>query len=92
VAELDEITVTVGQKYFSQATPLTGGITLGLRHFQEAKLPILIASGERKADIMRQALRGEVTEQVPASILQRVQHSLAVVDEAAAQLLNQIEG
>ena len=89
LAELDEITVTVGQKYFSQATPLTGGITLGLRHFQEAKLPILIASGERKAAIIQQALRGEVTEQVPASILQRLGHAIAVVDEAAAGALNQ---
>jgi glucosamine-6-phosphate deaminase len=89
VAELDELTVTVGQKYFTEATALSGGITLGLRHFAEAKLPVLIASGARKADIVGLALRGPVTEQVPASLLQRLGQAIVGLDQAAASRLNQ---
>jgi glucosamine-6-phosphate isomerase len=81
---LDEMTVAVGQKYFTEKTQMTHGITLGLQHLQEAWLPVLIASGSGKAAIVRQALEGEVTEQLPASIFQTLPHGLVLLDEAAA--------
>ncbi|MDQ4139859.1 MAG: glucosamine-6-phosphate deaminase [Bacteroidota bacterium] len=81
---LDEITKTVGQKYFKQQTELNEGITLGLKHFQEAHRPILLASGAKKAPILAQALDGEVTNQVPASILQTLPNALVFLDRAAA--------
>ncbi|QMU31616.1 glucosamine-6-phosphate deaminase [Adhaeribacter radiodurans] len=81
---LAEVTVTVGQKYFKQPTALTEGITLGLKHFQEARVPILIAAGAKKAAILAQALEGEVTNQVPASILQTLPNALVYLDWAAA--------
>jgi galactosamine-6-phosphate isomerase/glucosamine-6-phosphate deaminase len=84
VSELDEMTVTVGQKYFTQKTRLTKGITLGLQYLREARLPVLMASGEAKASVIRQALWGEVTEQLPASIFQTLEHSIVLLDEAAA--------
>jgi galactosamine-6-phosphate isomerase len=37
VADLDEVTTVVGQKYFTQNTPLSKGITVGLRHLMNAK-------------------------------------------------------
>src|SRR5690348_9351850 len=64
VSQLAEETITTGQKYFTQQTPLTKGLTLGLMHFQEAKLPILTANGMAKSEIMRKALKSPVTEQV----------------------------
>src|SRR5690606_10873883 len=45
VVDLEEVTRTTGQKYFTQQTPLTQGITLGLNHFMEARKAILIANG-----------------------------------------------
>ncbi|RDC64895.1 glucosamine-6-phosphate deaminase [Adhaeribacter pallidiroseus] len=83
-APLAEMTITVGQKYFKQPTPLTNGITLGLKHFQEARIPILIAAGGKKASIIAQSLEGEVTNQVPASILQTLPDALVYLDRAAA--------
>lgn len=81
---LDPLTAQVGQKYFSQQTPLTEGITLGLRHFREAKELIVMASGAAKAPVMKLALEGEVTEDFPASLVRRDNAILVMLDEAAA--------
>lgn len=86
-APLDLITIAVGQKYFKAETMLTEGITLGLKHLQEAKTALLIASGSKKAAIIKQALQGEVNEQLPASIFQTLASPLVLLDEAAASVL-----
>lgn len=87
VVELAESTKTVGQKYFTQETTLTQGITLGLRHLTAAHEVILLVSGEKKASMLREALRGPVNEQVPASILQDQPNAQIWIDEAAGSLL-----
>jgi len=81
---LDPHTVSVGQKYFKQQTQLTEGITLGLKHLQEAKTQVLLASGAKKADIISTALKVEITEQIPASIFQKLSKAVIILDEAAA--------
>jgi glucosamine-6-phosphate deaminase len=83
-APLATVTISVGQKYFKQQTPLHEGITLGLKHLQEAKIPMLIAAGIKKAEIIAQALKGAVTDQVPASIFQTLPSAVVVLDEGAA--------
>ncbi len=87
VSDLEDITISVGQKYFTKNTVLTQGITLGLGHLQEAKLPILIANGSRKAEVINKALNGEISEQFPASLFQKLENSLMMLDEDAAQKL-----
>jgi glucosamine-6-phosphate deaminase len=81
---LAPVTISVGQKYFKQQTTLTEGITLGLKHLQEARIPILIASGAKKAGIIAQALEGEVSNQLPASIFQTLPSAIVILDEGAA--------
>lgn len=90
VSELDPVTVQVGQKYFQEATSLSQGITLGLQHLKEAKCPVLIASGAKKANIISEALQGHVGEDVPASILQTIPHAVIMLDEDAASELEHI--
>lgn len=87
VSDLEDITKSVGQKYFKNDTVLTQGITLGLAHLQEAKLPILIANGLRKAAVINVALTDEITERFPASIFQKLEHSIVMLDIEAAQKL-----
>ena len=87
LSTLDPITAEVGQKYFTKHTPLTEGITLGLRHAREAKQLIVMASGQFKADVMKRALEGEVSEAFPASLVQRVKGVLVLLDKAAARRL-----
>ncbi|MBL4678917.1 MAG: glucosamine-6-phosphate deaminase [Mucilaginibacter sp.] len=87
LSELDPVTVEVGQKYFDTATPLTGGITLGLQHLAEAGKAVLIASGAKKAEIIAESLQGEVSTAVPASILQTLDNALVLLDEDGASSL-----
>jgi glucosamine-6-phosphate deaminase len=87
VGALDPITVSVGQKYFNSETPLSQGITLGLRYLQEAQHAVLIASGSRKAPVLAQALQGDVSEAFPASIFQQLPNGTVLLDaDCAAQL------
>lgn len=87
VVELAESTKTVGQKYFAQETTLTQGITLGLRHLTQAREVVLLVSGAKKASMLHTALKGSVTTQVPASILQTHANGQVWADEAAGVLL-----
>jgi glucosamine-6-phosphate deaminase len=85
---LDPVTVVVGQKYFKHQTSLHKGITLGLKHLQEAKTSVLIAAGIKKAAIIKQALEGEVSTNVPASIFQTLKQAVIFLDEDSAQALD----
>ena len=87
VSDLEEITKSVGQKYFTKDTILTQGITLGLAHLQEAKWSILIANGLRKASVINVALTDKITEKFPASIFQKLENSTVMLDIEAAQKL-----
>ena len=89
VGELSEVTKKVGQKYFPQKTSLSKGLTLGLRHFTEAKLPILMANGQKKASIIQKALTTPPSLEIPASIVQTIQHAVVALDQEAAMLLPQ---
>ena len=85
---LADVTINVGQKYFKQHTILTEGITLGLRHLREAKMPLLVASGAKKADIIARSLNGEVSNLVPATIFQTLPSACVLLDEDAASGLD----
>lgn len=85
--QLAELTKHSAQKYFTSDTRLEQGITIGIKHMLEAKTAVLIAGGEKKASVIQQALEGEVTRQVPASILQQHANSYIFLDQGAASLL-----
>lgn len=63
------------------------GITLGVKAIMSARRVILMAWGEGKAAIIKEAVEGPVTEQVPASYLQAHSGTTFVIDEASAQEL-----
>jgi galactosamine-6-phosphate isomerase len=88
VIELDETTLTVGQKYFKEKTVLQKGITLGLKHLLNAKKVLLLANGERKAAVVQKAVEGKLSNQFPASIMQQHENGFILIDQAAASLLN----
>lgn len=84
VIDLDDTTRSVGQKYFKQSTDLQQGITLGLRHLQDSHKVLMVASGTKKAEIMRKALAGPVTTDVPASLVRKHSNALVMLDRDAA--------
>lgn len=63
------------------------GITLGVKAIMSASRVILMAWGESKADVIKAAVEGPVTGQVPASYLQAHPNTSFVLDEASAQQL-----
>ncbi len=84
VSNLAEETRTTGQKYFQKPTVLTKGITLGLRHFAECKLPIVMANGTKKAGIISEVINSTATEKIPATIVHNIPQALVMVDAEAA--------
>lgn len=88
VVDLEESTKTVAQKYFSSDTVLKQGITLGLKHMQESKTMVVIASGEKKSSIIQKVVEGPVTEQVPGSIMQKHENGIILIDKAASSKLS----
>ena len=89
---LDHMTRVAASKDFSglSNTPRTA-ITLGVKKIMEAKRVILMAWGESKANIIKVAVEGPVTNQVPASFLQGHNHAVFVIDKAAASQLKRID-
>lgn len=87
IIPLSDITKKVMHKYFGGRFHPEYGITQGLQQIMQAKCVVLIANGAHKAQILRQAIRGEVTNHIPASILQQHPHCYVVADEQAAKEL-----
>ncbi|MEO6719905.1 MAG: glucosamine-6-phosphate deaminase [Ferruginibacter sp.] len=87
VVNLDDTTQKVGQKYFKEATQLKQGITLGLKHFLQSKKTIMLASDSKKAGIMKQVIKGEISTAVPASVIRMHLNAEIMIDEEAAALL-----
>lgn len=87
VMELDAVTKVVGQKYFASETPLTRGISLGLMHIMASKRVVLMANGERKADIIQQVVEGEISNQIPASLIRNhLNASLYLDNDSASEI------
>ncbi|OIR07474.1 glucosamine-6-phosphate deaminase 1 [mine drainage metagenome] len=62
-------------------------VTMGVRTILEARRVVLMAWGEHKAEVVRQAVEGAVTAQLPASFLQEHDACRFVLDANAAGAL-----
>ena len=61
--------------------------TMGIKQIMQAKKILILASGANKAEAVYKTVKGEVTEQVPASVLQLHPNCILIADRAAAQKL-----
>jgi len=87
VVELDDITRTVGQKYFNKKFELKKGITIGLKHIFSSNIKIIMASGEKKADIIKKIVEDKKTSEIPASLLAAEKSVNIFLDYGAANKL-----
>jgi len=62
-------------------------VTFGPKTVMNAKQIVLIANGKHKAEIIKEALKGPVTTDVPSSILKLHPNLVVVLDADAASLL-----
>lgn len=63
-------------------------ITMGVGTIMEAEKILLLASGERKAQALKDTLEGYITAMVPASMIQMHRFTHVAVDEDAASKLD----
>ena len=64
-----------------------GGLTLGIQNIMHSCKVILAANGAHKAKIIAATLKGPVTPEIPASVLQLHPYCEAILDHEAAALL-----
>ena len=89
---LDEITrKDAASDFFEERYVPREAITMGVGTILDAKELILIATGEHKAPIVRRAVEGDPTPQVPATYLQLHPNATVYVDQAAASELTRVK-
>lgn len=86
--DLDDVTKEVGKKYFKKHMKLEKGITLGLRHLMNAKTAILIVSESKKAPVVKKVVEGDVTPEIPGSIIKIHSNGFLFLDRDAASMLS----
>ena len=88
VVSLAESTIKDNARLFaSQDEVPRKAFTMGIRHIMQAKRILILASGANKAEAVYKMAKGQVTEEVPASVLQLHPDCTLIVDEAAAARL-----
>lgn len=77
------------QKYALEGDKLPAyGVTLGLMSMMRMPELVVIATGSKKAQAVRQSICGEITSDVPASVLQLHPNVTWILDPEAAALLD----
>lgn len=91
VVDLDASTIAANARFFDgdlSKVP-TQAITMGIKDLMASKQVLLLASGKGKAKAIQMSLEGEVTTDVPGSVLQNHDNVTFIIDEDAASLLRQ---
>ena len=88
LVRLDRITrLDAASDFFGKENVPSKAITMGVGTIMDAKRIILMAWGEGKANIIKQAVEGPIQESVPATFLQNHQNCDFIIDRAAATSL-----
>lgn len=86
--KLTESTINANKIYFTDSEMPHYALTMGIGMIMKAKKILLIATGAKKAEAVKNMIEGPVTPEVPASVLQNHDDVVIFLDEAAASLLN----
>ena len=88
VVELTESTINANKRNFEKIEDVpTTAISMGIGSIMKSKKVILIAYGEAKAEAIANTINGEMTTDVPASVLQNHPDVTVIVDEEASKRL-----
>lgn len=86
---LTEKTISDNARFFDDISQVpTQALTMGISEIVKAKLILILATGENKADAVFNMINGPISENCPASILQRHPNTVVILDEDAALKLN----
>ncbi|KRO80212.1 MAG: glucosamine-6-phosphate deaminase [Polaribacter sp. BACL8 MAG-120531-bin13] len=88
LVRLDRITrLDAASDFFGKENVPSKAITMGVCTIMDAKRIVLMAWGEGKANIIKQAVEGPIQESVPATFLQTHPNCDFIIDRAAATSL-----
>ena len=89
VVNLAEDTIKANSRFFDSIDDVPKqAISMGIQSIMQSKMIVLMAYGQDKADAIKQMIEGPVTEDLPASVLQKHPNVVVIVDEAAASALD----
>lgn len=82
--DLTESTIEANKRFFASAEDVPRqAYSMGIGTIMKADKIVVVVSGEDKAEALAKAVYGEITPEVPASILQLHNNVTIVADEAA---------
>ena len=85
LVKLDPITISDATREFIREDLVPRrAITMGIKTIFKAKKIFLMAWGEKKASILKDAIEGNISEDIPASFLQDHPNTEVIIDENAA--------
>ncbi|WZL73020.1 glucosamine-6-phosphate deaminase [Clostridiaceae bacterium 35-E11] len=88
VVKLDENTRKANARFFRSIDEVpTHSITMGIKNIMEAKKIMLLAFGSKKSKALYDMFYGEITENMPASILRTHPNITVVAEKEASSLL-----
>lgn len=81
IVELEQSTIEANSRFFESKEDVpTKALTMGIGTIMDAKKILFIVQGEQKADILKAVVHGEVTENIPASVLQQHPNVVLITD------------
>lgn len=89
MVKLDEQTIKDNSRFFEFIEDVpTKAISMGIKTIMQSKKIILLANGEEKADSIYGAISGDITPEIPVSVLQLHPDVTFIIDKKAAMKLD----
>ena len=89
---LDRVTkLDAASDFFGQENVPSRALTMGVGTIMNAKKVYLMAWGEGKSPIIKDAVEGEIRESVPATFLQIHRNCDYILDDASSQFLTRVQ-
>ena len=88
LVDLTESTIKDNSRLFASIDEVPRqALSMGIKNIMNAKSILMVVSGKNKAEAVRGMVKGEVTEKLPASVLQLHPFVTVICDKDAASLL-----
>lgn len=90
LVDLKKSTIEANARFFESIDEVPKkAVTMGIGSIFKSKKIILLASGESKAEAIHNTVYGDITPQVPSSILQLHRDTILILDEGASSKLKE---
>ncbi|MGF7058913.1 glucosamine-6-phosphate deaminase [Brassicibacter mesophilus] len=88
LVHLDEDTIKANSRFFDSIEEVpTKAISMGIKTIMQAKKIVLLASGVEKSEAIYNTVKGSITPEVPASVLQLHPDVTVIIDKDAGSRL-----